>query len=249
MGIHYFEANIYRYGDKYKAIYMKRYQADELHVKKEFEKEPPLEDGKLKNNISRAKSRILALGLCNQWDFFCTFTLDKQKYDRSDLKAWQKDFAQWIRNNRRITDQDFKYILIPEPHKDGAWHMHGLVRGYDWDSLSRFDPEVHPVKLVRKGYRYHPGILKRFGFNSYGKIKNQEAVTRYLLKYITKSMAEVNMELGNHLFYASQGLNSPELVANGCTPWVLTECDFHNDFIHTGWIHESEVNYVTRRLL
>jgi len=249
MGIHYFETNIYKYGDKYKAVYLKRYQADELYLKKEFKKEENVENGKLKNNISRAKSRILALGLCNEWDFFCTFTLDKQKYDRFNLKKWHEDFAHWIRNNRIKTGFEFKYILIPELHKDGAWHMHGLIKGYDWDSLSEFDPRIHPIKLIRKGYRYHPEITKKFGFNSYGSIINQEAVTRYLLKYITKAMAEINMELGNHLFYASQGLNSPELVANGCTPWILTECDFHNDFMHTGWIDADDVSYISRRLL
>lgn len=250
MGIHYFDTNIYRYGDKYKVVYMKRYQADELHVKREFDKkDEKVENGKLKSNISHSKSRILALGLCNQWNYFCTFTLNKEKYDRFDLKAWHDDFSQWIRNQRRITGFDLKYLLIPELHKDGAWHMHGFIKGFDWNLLSKFQKEIHPYKLIRGGYRYHEGILNKFGFNSFGRIRSPEAAARYLLKYITKSMAELNIGLGNHLFYASQGLNSPELVAEGCLPWVLTECDFHNEFLHTGWLDEAEYLYVSRRLL
>lgn len=191
--------------------------------------------------MSRAKSKILALGLCNEWDYFTTFTLDPNKYDRFNLKKWQKDFSQWIRNYRKKTGYSFKYILIPEHHlKDYAWHMHGLIQGVPWEALKRFDPGKHPIKLVTKGYRYHEGILNKFGYNSFGKIRSREATTKYLMKYITKTMAETNIGLGSHLYYASKGLNTPELVSNIYLCSYITKVEFENEYMASSWLGKKD---------
>lgn len=242
-GIRYYDTRIYRYGSKYKIIYLKKFQASELHIPIEFEKEKPDEYGKLHNNISRARSKILSLGMCNEWDYFTTFTLDQQKYDRFNLEKWQKDFSQWIRNYRKKTGYPFKYLLIPEHHlKDYAWHMHGLIKGIPWDILLKFDPAIHPIKLVTKGYRYHEDILNKFGYNSFGKIKNKDATTKYLMKYITKTMAESNLGLGSHLYYASKGLLQPELVANLYITNFITKIEYENDYMASAWISGKEMN-------
>lgn len=200
--------------------------------------------------MARAKSRVLALGLCNEWKLFATFTLNQEKYDRYDLKKWQKDFSQWIRNYRKKTGHEFKYILIPEHHmKDYAWHMHGLIMGLPWNSLEKFDPNFHPLKLVRKDFRYHNKIHHKFGFNSFGKIKSQEATTKYLLKYITKTMAQNNMNLGSHLYYASRGLEEPTIVAQGLYTEYLTHIDFENEYLATSWIDEKQLHLVEPYLL
>lgn len=184
----------------------------------------------------------MSLGLCNDWDYFTTFTLDKEKYDRFNLADWQKDFSQWIRNYRKKTGYTFKYLLIPEHHlKDYAWHMHGLILGLPWDALVKFNPKIHPLKLVRKGYRYNEEILKKFGYNSFGKIKDQNATTKYLVKYITKTMAETNLGLGSHLYFASKGLNKHELVANIYITKFVTRVEYENEYMASAWITEKEL--------
>lgn len=55
-------------------------------------------DKKLTENIKRSKSKIYELACCNSWDWFFTATLDKSKYDRSDLEKFHKDLTQWFRN-------------------------------------------------------------------------------------------------------------------------------------------------------
>lgn len=60
-----------------------------------------ISDVKSENNISRAKSRVFELALCNEWDIFLTFTLDPKKYDRDDLKKFQKDLGQFIRDYKQ----------------------------------------------------------------------------------------------------------------------------------------------------
>ena len=39
-------------------------------------------DSKLANNLSRAKSKIFELSLCNKWEYFVTFTFDSSKRNR-----------------------------------------------------------------------------------------------------------------------------------------------------------------------
>lgn len=250
MGISYLDTRVYRYGEFYKVIYLKRYASADMRLREEEEtgeKERP--DGKLLNNICRAKSTVMGLGYCNDWEYFVTFTLDKTKYNRFDLQKWRKDFGQYIRDERKRTGQCLQYLLIPERHKDKAWHMHGLIMGYSWDLLSDFVPGKHPQDLIGKGYRYHKGILDKFGFNSFAPIRNKEASVRYMMKYITKSMAADNDRLGAHLYYASQGLNRPELVMDGATQTYLSQIDYSNEFFSTGWVSYHQLAYIRENLL
>ena len=85
---------------------------------------------KLDNSISRSKNKIHEYALCNDFQYFVTLTLDKEKMDRSDINEYIKKLGQYIRNIKKIRGEEIKYILIPERHKDGEnWHMHGLMKG------------------------------------------------------------------------------------------------------------------------
>lgn len=252
MGIQYYDVKIYRYGDRYKINYIKRFASPELYVPDDDIRtdEEDLAVGKLVNNICRAKSNVLALGMCNPWEYFVTFTLDPRKYSRDNLSLWQKDFSHYIRNQRQIHSLDIKYLLIPELHKDGrSWHMHGFIMGIPWDNLLDFLPGQHPIRLIRGGYRWHKGINDRFGFNSFGKIQNVDAASKYALKYITKSMAARKEELGTHLYYCSRGLHRPEMIAEGCTIQFLSEVEFENQFMASGWLDEAQIANVKGVLL
>ena len=60
-------------------------------------------DSKLENNLSRTKSTVRELALCNTWDYFCTFTLSPDKQNRYDLEALVKEIGEFIHNyNRKI---------------------------------------------------------------------------------------------------------------------------------------------------
>lgn len=242
MQMKYYDTRVYKLGDEYKIVYLNRFYTDELKSKKEYINK--LYGNKFYSSISRSKSTVLGLALCNDWDYFVTFTLDPKKYDRFDLSLWNKEFSQYIRNQRKIHDVDFKYLLVPERHKDGAWHMHGLVKGLCWDSLQKFDIDKHPIKLITKGYRYHQGILNKFGFNSFGKIKSKAAISRYILKYVAKGLDTLDTEKGSHLYYSSKSLNKPELVGSTCSTVKLTDVDFKNDYMSTAWLDKKDYDRI-----
>lgn len=238
MNMQYYDINVSKYGKDYRVTYLKRFVGDTLRVH-EFDKELPMIGDRFASSVSRAKNAVLGLGKCNSWDYFATFTLDKRKYDRFDLNTWRTDFSRYIRNLRR-SGLDIKYLLIPERHVDGAWHLHGLIAGIPWDSLLQFDPAVHPWKLIKGNYRYHEGITKKFGFNSFGKLRSADAAAAYVLKYCGKGFALQDMDSGTHLYYASHGLNRPEKVFDACYGRYLTDVSFENDFCAISWIKEDE---------
>lgn len=201
---------------------------------------------KLDAAISRAKRVVLEVALCNRWDYFCTFTLDQTKYDRYNLKVWYKDFTQWIRDQRKKTGHKIRYLLIPELHQDGAWHMHGLF--FDVPETISFAELRYiygwklPDKLIKGNYRCWMDYHKKFGSCSLGALKNPVAAGFYISKYISKSLQETNIAVGGHLYYASHGLMRSAVQVE-----IYEETDAFDrwltnkyEFIETGFTHVED---------
>lgn len=179
---------------------------------------------KLDNHLSRAKSVIFDYSMCNKFDYFVTFTLDKQKYDRYDLNGFIKDLGQFIRDYRKKYVVNIQYLLIPEQHKDGAWHMHGLISGI---------PDNHLI-INSNGYKDWYAYSSKFGYISIDDIKNQVAVSKYITKYIKKSIDTGSgvTEKNKKLYYVTRGLKKPVKVNEGSFPSGIDVIfDFENDYI------------------
>lgn len=183
-------------------------------------------EDKLSNNLIRAKMKVFEYAMCNEFKYFVTLTLDKEKYNRHDLNKYIKDLGQFIRNYRRDYNVDIQYLLIPEEHQDGAWHMHGIIKGI---------PEEH-LTLNKYNYKDWKAYSDRFGYMSIDNIRSQEAVSKYITKYITKSL-EVGKgvrEKNKKLYYATRGLKQAQKVKEGTlTSHQLEKIpfDFENDYI------------------
>jgi len=213
-------------------------------------KSPPSEAEKqrLACNLSRARSTIYELALCNDWEWFLTFTLDPQKYDRSDLKAFQKDLSRFFRKYREKYKVNVKYLLVPEQHKDGInWHMHGFLIGLPEDHLRHFTlgeqlPDYIRYKLEKNEPVYEwEAYRKKFGFCNLEPICNLEASAKYVTKYISKSMDSGIIQANGHLYYASQGLNRAEVTASGYyDPQQPVDFDFENEHVLLKWYESDE---------
>lgn len=227
---------VYQYGPMVRVVYFKRQTAlsgwDTDQKKEQMFGEKPEENGRFDENIIRARSKILELALCNPWDVFVTLTLDARKYDRYRLHEWKKDLSQWIRDQRKRGKGDLRYLLIPEMHQDGAWHMHGLMAGI---------PAGDVVKNAN-GYADWPRYRQKFGFISLDGIKNAVAVSRYITKYIKKGTAETAaaLEAGRHLFYHSAGLKGKELLMEGEVRAPDSFWQWENEYIKSAWMEVSE---------
>lgn len=199
---------------------------------------------KLQNNMTRAKQRIYELAFCNPWDYFVTLTLDKTKYDRTDLPKFIKDLGQVIRDKRKKLNVDIKYLLIPERHKDGSWHMHGFIRGLPIDELHAFSLSEHIPYKIRD--RLEQGVQvytwkeyeRKFGFATFEQIFNHRAVSGYVTKYVTKETMTTITELNAHTFYASKGLKSAVVIHQDVLPEMLSDTDFENDYVSIKWFED-----------
>ena len=94
-------------------------------------------DTKLSNNISRAKSKVLEYALCNEFEYYVTLTINKDKHNRYDLKAYYKRFSKFLNNYNYRYGVKVQYLLVPEKHRDGAWHLHGLIKGIPLQHLKK----------------------------------------------------------------------------------------------------------------
>lgn len=177
-------------------------------------------DKKLDSSVSRTKRVILEKALCNPWEWFCTFTIAESKYNRKDLITWRDSFTQWMRDQRK-KGFPIQYLIVPEQHKDGSWHAHGLFSGLTEDDLILFremdkqgyrTPEGRrlPRKLIKSDYRNWMPYMEKFGFCSFGRINNPVAAGFYITKYITKDNNRMVKDVGLHSYYSSRGLNVAE---------------------------------------
>lgn len=79
-------------------------------------------------SLSRTRRSIRELALCNDFEYFCTITVNSSKCDRYSLDEVQDNLRKCLRNIRNSSN-NFKYLIITEKHKDGAFHFH---RSYVW---------------------------------------------------------------------------------------------------------------------
>lgn len=75
---------------------------------------------------ARSAVRDYALGTPGL-DTFVTLTCDAQRVDRYDPAAILARYRGWLGN--RVARRGLAYVLVPELHKDGAVHFHGLMSG------------------------------------------------------------------------------------------------------------------------
>ena len=96
-----------------------------------------------KVSLNRTKQTIYSLAYNNKWDWFVTLTLDPDKIDRFDYSEVIKKVTKWLNNFKSRKAPDLKYILIPVPHKSGAYHFHGLFANVP---AKRYGSSSLPVK-------------------------------------------------------------------------------------------------------
>ena len=102
-----------------------------------------------------------------------TIKTDKEECQRISLSR-SKRFIREISLCNEKLNKDFKYILITEKHKDGAFHFHGLMKG------------MGELYINNEGYLSCKYFDDRLGFNSFSKIKDYNKCCNYITKYITK---------------------------------------------------------------
>lgn len=192
---------------------------------------------KLHNSLSRSRSAVWELARYNPWVWFFTLTINGLLHDRYDLDTTYRTLAKWINNYNSRTDACIKYLIIPELHKDGAIHFHGLCFGIPEEHLTKFTIQDNIPKRLKdmliNGHELYnwPAYATKFGFVTFEHIRDFERCAAYMTKYITKDLQNSSIELNHHLYYCSKGLKRAELIYKGEMKKNFEKPDFENDYV------------------
>jgi hypothetical protein len=108
-------------------------------------------------------------------------TLDQKKHNR--YVDHFTDVTHWFRNLRVRQYPALEYALVPEKHRDGAWHYHGLLSGVPESAMTATGKYSHGRELFVWG-----DSVKRWGWSTAGRIDTSERAVRYISKYMGKSL-------------------------------------------------------------
>lgn len=154
---------------------------------------------RLSQNRAAARRRIYGIMRMNpHLNHFTTLTLDKSRViSRYDPATVTRTLNQWLSN--AVRRHGLEYLVIPELHKDGAIHFHGML---SQSTLTLKDSGL--TNHARPLYNL-PGWS--YGFSTVSVIPPDEmlATIAYVAKYISKQPARV---LGRW-YYSSAGLARP----------------------------------------
>ncbi len=235
---------IHRYTDEiYKVIAFKG-QRDPDAISLRGMSDPKQNDSKLENNFSRARSLVLQYALCNEWDYFFTGTLDQRKFDRFDLDTYSSRLSQFIRDKRKKYQSQIQVLLVPERHKDGAWHIHGLISGLPARQLRAFTPPA-PQRLIDGGFLNWPDYQNTFGFCSLAPIRDPVATAFYITKYVSKDLSRRSGDVGKHLYFHSRPLKKAERASDiyFYQPDLEQYCTQDFDFVKTGMVQDASWSF------
>lgn len=205
-------------------------------------KEPVPFDGKLDESLSRTRRLFFDYAMCNDFDLFVTFTFNRVRFNAFDYDAVTKVLRKFFDNFRQRVDPAFRYMLIPERHKTGEWHFHGLCT----TPAGLIQPELIPktidgvLNMVPNtpGYWSWPVVNGKFGWFSCSYIRDYFKCVKYITKYITKSFDCDDLK-GRRLLLKSNGLKKPELVKTTYETVYLPD-GFESDFCTVAWRENLE---------
>ena len=204
-------------------------------------------ENKINESILRSKSKIFELAFCNPWDWFFTGTINPNKQDRTDLELFHKQLTQWLRDYNKKYKLNIKFLFVPEKHKDGkSWHIHGFIYGLPVEHLVQFQVgdkmgKGLAEKVLNGDIVYNwKAYFDRFGFCDLEPIRNHEAVSKYVTKYINKELASSVTELNAHTYYHSRGLRFAELKKKGSMNWGNIEPTYENEYCSVCWLDYTE---------
>lgn len=177
-------------------------------------------EASLQRSRRRARAAIADLAYSNDFRYFVTFTLDAAKVNRYDVREVTRKLTYWLDN--RVRRVGLRYVLVPELHKDGAVHFHGLINDVlpvvDSGTVVRATggkPRKPRSEAERRRWLAEGGHVVYnlpawgLGFSTaielYG---SRQATIAYVCKYVTKSTGKV----GGRWYYSGGHLDRPAVV-------------------------------------
>lgn len=153
-----------------------------------------------RRSYNRTKQNIFAYSRCALWEKFVTFTFNGDLVDRYNFDECSKLVRQWLHNQRRNAP-DLQYLIVPELHKDGAIHFHGLLAQTENMIFKDSGKRTKDKKIIYNMSKW------KYGFTTAIDVYNVHGVSKYIGKYITKELCDITK--GKHRYFVSNNLQEP----------------------------------------
>lgn len=160
----------------------------------------PLESRRI--SLARTKRKISEYARCVKWEYFCTFTFDPARIDRTNYKSVCSKMQTWLKNARDRKAKGLQYLAVPELHKDyESWHFHVLLANTG-DIVFSDSGIIKDGKVIWN----IPGWS--WGYSTATTVKDCIRVARYISKYMTKECHALSR--GAHRYFVSNNLPKPK---------------------------------------
>lgn len=181
---------------------------DELKKKKELYTKNKKVDN-IYRNLRAARVKAFDYILSNPClNAFVTFTYNPENID--DCTSYEdcyKTLSNWLEN--RVKRNNLKYVIVPERHKKGGIHFHGVLN----KEALKIEKSLNPytgMQIKRNGrIIYNLSDWKKNGFSTVEIIGkgngDRDAVAKYVFKYMTKEQVKI----GGRYFLHGGKLNTP----------------------------------------
>lgn len=156
----------------------------------------------LSRSFRRTRSALYMYARQCNWEYFITLTYSPDKLEnRYDFSLCMKKVHTWINNCKKRKAENLLYLLVPEQHKDGAWHIHGLLCNTTGLTFTDSDKRYNG-KIV-----YNLDDWK-LGFSTATKVTDTYKVSNYITKYITKDLCAITP--GKQRYFVSKSIPKPK---------------------------------------
>lgn len=235
-----FQVTTYSYRNKYNFEKEKENELEQFEqLQFELKEEKTLNEciSDIKRSVissrNRAKNMIYDYARSNVFDYFVTLTFNPDLVDSFDYSECSQKLSKWLNNFRSRYAPGVKYLFVPELHKSGRYHFHGIMA------------DIGDMKLVDSGKKtpngetiYNIGNYK-LGFTTATKITDRFRTATYIGKYITK-------ELSGHIrgkkhYWVSRNLDLP--VVENISLEQLNNMGIDREFLENNSSYSKSVEY------
>jgi len=180
----------------------------------------------INRSYRQVKDKVWSFAYSNEWEWFVTLTFDKSKVDRFNYTACISLLRSVLKQYKR-DNKDFEYLVVPEQHKNGAWHFHGLFKSL---ALSEFKYSKHLDKAGRKIYNIRV-LADKLGHTTAARVDTRGQAAGYLVKYINKDLMASEYVRGRPKYIASRGLDKSITSYSNQPPDYIKGLIKENDLI------------------
>lgn len=159
-----------------------------------------VEQNKMKR-VFEIRRKIFDYSKENSFEYFGTFTFNSSFEDNESRFKEMKRYLEVIRTRAKRADIELRYIVVPELHKSGLIHFHGLFGGFK-------------LNLVDSGHKFKNTKIYNLedfeaGFTNFQLIRSKDKISNYITKYITKNLLDSPVSKNKKKYWCSKNLKLP----------------------------------------